>query len=143
MIFQQDSRVNDTGFGISYAKFHLVTHCPPLCARIGAPPALRRRRPRQLPGYRAASLRIVGAGERQAHGQFLADDVQRQRHAGFTLRPALEKSLAHEAALGAQRQGLEHVLAGAHAAVEQHLAAPGTAFTTSGSAEIVERAPSS
>jgi len=66
---------------------------------------------------------VIGTRERQADGQLLADDVQHQRDAGFAVRrERIKKRLADEATLGAERQRLEYVLPGSHAAVEQHFA---------------------
>src|SRR5262245_747816 len=67
---------------------------------------------------------VVGAGQRQADGEFLAQDVERQCHTRLAARgECIEKGLAHEATPGAEGQRLEHVLSGAHAAIEQDFAA--------------------
>ena len=67
---------------------------------------------------------VVGAREREADLELLADDVEGCGYAGLPLgRKGVEEGFAYEAAAGTQRQGFEHVLAGLDATVEQNFAA--------------------
>src|SRR5688572_9945139 len=115
-------RYNDTGFWsfagetpIRVRKTHLVR----------APCAFRHRSAASTPSLAALHLtnylrlrrlaldqdvardlaHVVGAGQCEAHGEFLADDVECQRHARLAARrERVEKRLADETALGAQCQ---------------------------------------
>src|SRR5215831_850044 len=87
---------------------------------------------------------VAQAGEHHGDVHLLADDVDRLAHAGFAHGgEAVEMGAPDQAAARAERERFDHVLAGADAAVEQHLAAVATALAISGSTRTVAGAPSS
>jgi peptidoglycan/LPS O-acetylase OafA/YrhL len=91
---------------------------------------------------RCVDVGAAAEGHRQV--QLVADDLQRLGPRLPAHRAqAVQHGAADVGALGAQRHRLEHVLAGADAAVHVHLDRLPTASTISGSAEMEEGAPSS
>src|ERR1700751_4504071 len=71
---------------------------------------------------RARVLDVAQPAQRHRDVELAADDLQHPRDALFSHRAqAVEESAADEDAARAERERLEDVLAGADAAVEQHL----------------------
>src|SRR6267378_4311817 len=78
---------------------------------------------------RTRVLDVAQSAQRHRHVELAADDFQHARHAFLSHRAqAIEKGAADEGAARAERKRLEHVLAGADAAVEQHLDAAAHRF---------------
>ena len=87
---------------------------------------------------------VAPAAERHRDVDLLADDLERAGDPGSAAgAEAVEEGAADVGALGAERQRLQHVLAGADAAVEVHLDAVADRVDDGGQRRIVEGAPSS
>src|SRR6266851_5478089 len=71
---------------------------------------------------RTRVLDVAQSAQRHRHVELAADDLQHARHAFLSHRAqAIEKGATDQGAARAERERLEHVLARADAAVEQHL----------------------